>query len=101
LGTESEAENQPQCCVNRAKLVEAEMAYAIAETAGIDGARLLGEHQCLVAVDLDRRSERRRASRGRGGCDQPGREGFEVVGLYDDGVATSLLLMSAGISWRA
>jgi hypothetical protein len=43
-GIASEAENQPQRCVNRAKLVETEMAYVLAETAGIDGARLLGEH---------------------------------------------------------
>jgi len=99
--TESEAENQPQCCVDRAKLVEVEMAYVLVEATGIDRACLLGEHQRLLAIDLDRRSKRRWSSRRRGGRDQPGREGFEVVRLYDDGVAASLLLVSAGTSWRA
>lgn len=97
----SEPKDQAKCRVNRAQLIETEVTNPLSEPTRIDGAGLLGEHQRLVAVHLDERSERCWSSRGGGGCDQPGGQGFEVVRLHDDGEAMSLLRVSAGAAWRA
>jgi hypothetical protein len=50
---DSDAEDEAKSGIDGPQLVESEVAHAVSESARVDGAGLLGEHESLLAVDLD------------------------------------------------
>jgi hypothetical protein len=91
----SQAEDEREGVIDRAQLASFEAPGGWAEPLRVDNARLLDEDARLTPVEDDRGAEARRQGGGGGWRDERCAEVEELVGLHDDGVALTALLVPA------
>jgi hypothetical protein len=95
-----EAEDEHERLVDGAELARVEPPGGAAESLGIDDRRLLDEDARLLTLQRDCRAEARGPSTSRGGRNEHRAHIEELVGLDDDGIASSALLSPARASRR-
>jgi hypothetical protein len=91
----SEAEDEHESLVHRAKLAGLEPPSRSAKALRIDDGRLLDEDACFLPCEGDRRTEARRARARRGRRDEHRAQVEKLVRLDDDRIVSAAVLMSA------
>jgi hypothetical protein len=86
--------------VDGAQLGEVQASHRRPEPLGIYDRRLLCEHACLGALQLDRRTEAGGTCPAGSRRDEDRAQAHELVGLNDYGVARPSLLVPASRAWR-
>lgn len=97
---DSEAQGQGKGFVHGPKLIGVQTAGGAPEALRVYNGALLDEDSRLVAIKLNRRSERSRPSTGRGGRNERRAQGHELVSLNHHCVASALLLTPTGATRR-
>lgn len=90
-----EAEDSDQRDVDLSEFVKAEPPGELPQTAGINGRSLLDKHTGRPAVEFEFRPETGWPGAGRGRSYEQGGE-WKVIGLQNDRVAGSVLLVATG-----
>ena len=90
-----ETEDERERFVDGAELGRRDPVYVLAEAPEVDCTELLDEHTGLLSADLDLGPERCRPGAARGWGDDRGREMEQFVGLDDQGVPRTGLLVAA------
>lgn len=91
-----DVEDDRECLVYGAQLAGVEPSGRATEPLRVDDGRLFDNDPCKTPVECDHRAKGRRASAGRGGRDERGREVQELVGLHYHRVAGAALLVLTG-----
>jgi hypothetical protein len=94
-GRSAKGEDQFEGLVHVPHLARTQSTRMLVEALQVEGAKLLHHHPGALFRNLDLGPKARRQHTARCGRDEDGREPEQLVGLDDDGVAGTALLMPA------